>query len=74
MLGNRQPFYRYIYIYIYICMLGHIRRSAFTASVAAKLSHSGAKYCTPEIAQVKFHWSIRLKVHWKMPLKIHDDF
>ena len=30
-----------------------------------------AKYYTPEIIQVKFHWKMPLKVHWQFPVNIH---
>ena len=71
--------YTYIYIYIYIYIYFRSRAACCSggspwpgaaatppASPATPPSRFGAKYCTPEITKVKFHW--------KMPLKIHDDF
>ena len=30
-----------------------------------------AKYYTPDMTKVEFHWKMPLKIHWDIPGKIH---
>ena len=32
---------------------------------------AGANYCTPEITNVTFHWTMSRRIHWKCPVNIH---
>ena len=32
-----------------------------------------AKYYTPELAKVKFHWKMTVNVHRNFPVKIHRE-
>ena len=29
----------------------------------------GAKYYTPELTKVKFHWKVPMNIHWQFPVK-----
>ena len=71
--------YVFVYTYIYIYIYTHIQRerererwchcefhvSFLTEGPSAAFA---AKYYTPEISEVEFHWNMQLKVHWGIPV------
>ena len=63
----------YIYIYIYIICLFFLLLFLLLLLLLLLLldmrPYFGAKYYTPEITRVKFHWKMPLNIHWTFPVR-----